>query len=111
MQHVATAQIELVHPERAGGVIDEAALFAALSERRIGGAVIDTWYKYPAAAGLLSDPGSLPFHHLDNIVMTPHMSGWTTGTIARRKATMADNINRLAAGQPLRNIVREGRAG
>jgi phosphoglycerate dehydrogenase-like enzyme len=92
-----------------GGVIDEAALFAALSERRIGGAVIDTWYRYPAAAGGISDPGSLPFHHLDNIVMTPHMSGWTRGTIARRQQTMADNINRLARGAALRNVVRPGR--
>ena len=91
-----------------GGVIDEAALFAALSARRIGGAVIDTWYRYPEAAGRLSDPGSLPFHHLDNIVMTPHMSGWTTGTISRRQRTMADNINRLARGEALRNVVRPG---
>ena len=88
--------------------MDEAALFAALRERRIGGAVIDVWYRYPAAAGDVARPAGLPFHELDNIVMTPHMSGWTRGTIARRAAVMAENINRMARGEPLRNLVREG---
>ena len=91
-----------------GGVVDEAALFAALRERRIGGAVIDVWYRYPAAPGDVARPAGLPFHELDNIVMTPHMSGWTRGTIARRAAVMAENINRMARGEPLRNLVREG---
>jgi phosphoglycerate dehydrogenase-like enzyme len=35
--------------------------------------------------------------------MTPHMSGLTNGTIARRQATIADNITRLAEGLPLIN--------
>jgi phosphoglycerate dehydrogenase-like enzyme len=37
--------------------------------------------------------------------MTPHMSGWTEGTVNRRKHSIADNINRLSAGQPLRNVL------
>ncbi len=92
-----------------GGVVDEAALFAALQEERIGGAVIDTWYRYPAQAGGVAQPGNFPFHELKNIVMTPHMSGWTRGTIARRQATMAENVNRLAHGEALANVVRAGK--
>ena len=38
--------------------------------------------------------------------MTPHMSGWTTGTVRRRQATLADNIVRLSTGQPLINVLR-----
>lgn len=91
-----------------GGVVDEAALYAALKERRIGGAVIDVWYRYPTGPGQIAAPAGLPFHELDNIVMTPHMSGWSTGTISRRQRTMADNINRLARGEALRNVVRPG---
>ncbi len=34
-----------------GPIIDEAALHAALAERRIRGATIDVWYKYPPASG------------------------------------------------------------
>ena len=92
-----------------GGVVDETALYDALAEQRIGGAVIDTWYQYPDATGAPTLPSRLPFHELPNIVMTPHMSGWTLGTIHRRQQAIADNINRLARGDALVNVVREGR--
>ena len=88
-----------------GPVIDEAALFGALEARRLGGAIIDTWYVYPSAGNPNPHPGNLPFHTLDNCTLTPHMSGWTDGTIRRRQETMAENIRRLATGQPLINIV------
>jgi Phosphoglycerate dehydrogenase and related dehydrogenases len=86
-----------------GPVIDEAALYEALEKRRIGGAIIDTWYRYPSADEPGPAPGHLAFQDLDNIVMTPHMSGWTKGTIRRRMQTIAGNINRLARGEPLVN--------
>ena len=92
-----------------GPTIDEAALFAALSENRIGGAVIDTWYRYPGPADASPLPSALPFHELTNIVMTPHMSGWTSGTIERRQQTIADNIKRCFSGQKLVNLVKEAR--
>jgi phosphoglycerate dehydrogenase-like enzyme len=37
--------------------------------------------------------------------MTPHMSGWTEGTIRRRQQTIAANINRLVRGEPLLNLL------
>jgi phosphoglycerate dehydrogenase-like enzyme len=37
--------------------------------------------------------------------MTPHMSGWTSGTVRRRQQTMADNIQRWLDGQPLNNVL------
>ena len=89
-----------------GAVIDEAALYAALRERRIGGAIIDTWYRYPAAGEAEAEPSQFAFRELDNVVMTPHMSGWTAGTVRRRQQAMAENINRLDASKPLINIVR-----
>lgn len=89
-----------------GPVIDEAALYAALKERRIGGAIIDTWYVYPGAEQPTPHPSRLPFHELDNVVMTPHMSGWTAGTIRRRQETMAANIRRLETGEALVNRLR-----
>ena len=92
-----------------GGVVDEAALYNALAGNRIAGAIIDTWYQYPDASGAPQLPSRLPFHELKNIVMTPHMSGWTAGTIRRRQQAMADNINRLARGEPLVNVVRSGK--
>jgi phosphoglycerate dehydrogenase-like enzyme len=88
-----------------GPVVDQTALYNALKERRIGGAVIDTWYAYPADINAKTLPARLPFHELDNIVMTPHMSAWTDGTVRRRQQTMAENIGRLERGEPLINVV------
>ncbi len=89
-----------------GPVIDEQALFDALTNKSIAGAIIDTWYQYPAGAHQKAEPSRLPFHELDNVVMTPHMSGWTTGTVRRRQATIAENIRRLSSGEALLNQVR-----
>jgi phosphoglycerate dehydrogenase-like enzyme len=88
-----------------GPVIDEGALYEALKARRIAGAIIDTWYRYPQADDPSPLPSALPFHELDTVVMTPHMSGWTQGTIARRQAVIAANIDNLAASRPLVNVV------
>ncbi|MGG5819105.1 2-hydroxyacid dehydrogenase [Falsiroseomonas sp. HW251] len=93
-----------------GPVVEQRALYEALRDRRIGGAVIDTWYRYPGPGELQGRPGDLPFEELPNLLMTPHMSGWTDGTIRRRQATMAENIRRLMRGEPLLNLVRPAAA-
>jgi phosphoglycerate dehydrogenase-like enzyme len=92
-----------------GPTIDERSLYEALKSRQIAGAVIDTWYHYPSPAQPRILPSKYPFHELPNIVMTPHMSGWTSGTINRRRQTIADNIGRRAAGKPCVNVVRPER--
>ena len=89
-----------------GPVIEEQALFDALSAGRIGGAIIDTWYQYPTQGQAECAPSKLDFASLPNLVMTPHMSGWTSGTVRRRQATLAENIARLADGRALLNVVR-----
>jgi phosphoglycerate dehydrogenase-like enzyme len=88
-----------------GGLIDEGALYRALRERRIAGAAIDVWYHY-AAPGERRAPATEPFWELDNIIMTPHVAGWTDGTVRYRWAAIAENLRRLAAGEPLQNVVR-----
>ncbi len=88
-----------------GPIVDEDALFAALGERTIGGAVLDTWYRYPSGADASIRPSRHPFHELENVVMTPHCSGWTEGLMERRFTVIADNLERLVAGQPLVNQV------
>jgi len=89
-----------------GPVIDEDALYAALKDRRIAGGVIDTWYQYPdIAKDPKVRPSRHPFHELDNVIMTPHMSGWTEGASKRRWEVMIDNIERLAAGRELLHVV------
>ena len=94
-----------------GPLCDEQALFMALQERRIGGAVLDTWWRYPSAAEPAPRPASLPFHELANVVMTPHSSGWTEGLFHRRGGQIAQNLDSLTNGTPLINVVRAGRVG
>ena len=97
-----------------GATVDEAALYAACRDRRIGGAVIDTWYSYPAQSGTgdvpVHRPSRFPFHELDNVVMTPHACAWTDALAERRCRVIATNLDRLARGEPLLNLVRAPRA-
>jgi phosphoglycerate dehydrogenase-like enzyme len=88
-----------------GAVIDEKALYDALASRQIGGAVIDTWYQYPTPTQTECAPSKFDFAALDNVLMTPHMSGWTAGTVRRRQETLADNIGRLSRGEALVNVL------
>ena len=94
-----------------GAVVDERDLFNALAAEQLGGAIIDTWYVYPSPDDPNPMPGNLPFQSLPNVIITPHMSGWTNGTVRRRTETCAENVNRLAAGQPLINLIGAGRRG
>jgi phosphoglycerate dehydrogenase-like enzyme len=89
-----------------GPVIQEKALYEVLQAKRIGGAIIDTWYTYPNSDNLETLPSNLPFETLTNLVMTPHMSGWTNGTVLRRQQAIAENIRRLEMQLPLVNIVK-----
>jgi phosphoglycerate dehydrogenase-like enzyme len=87
-----------------GPVVDEEALYRALRAHRIQGAAVDVWYRYPQD-DRPSAPSRFPFHKLDNIIITPHMSGWMKGTREKRFKFIAENIDRLAAGKTLRNVV------
>ncbi len=93
-----------------GPTVDEEALYVALRDRRIGGAVIDTWYSYPAQRGpdelLVHPPSRFPFRELDNLIMTPHASAWTVALAERRCRIIAANLDHLARGEPLVNVVR-----
>jgi phosphoglycerate dehydrogenase-like enzyme len=90
-------------------VLDEEALFRALSERRIAGATLDVWYQYPSAAEPSARPSRFAFERLPNVHCTPHSSAWTEEMFDRRFATIAENLRRLQLGQPLTNVVRAAR--
>ena len=90
-----------------GALIDEIALFEALRSKRIGGAILDTWWQYPEQGQETGACSNLPFHELDNSILTPHASGWTDGLLPRRCGVIADNINRIGRGETPINIVRK----
>ncbi len=93
----------LVNVSRAQ-IVDADALYRTLVERRIGGAALDVWYRYPTDAGPTL-PASQPFHELPNVLMTPHVSGWTDGMLQARAGVIAENIRRTARGELPLNLV------
>lgn len=76
-----------------GGIVDQDALVAALRSGALRGAGLDVFATEPL------DLHS-PLFDLDNIVLTPHVAGVTTGTSRRRAAAVAENVHRTAAGLP-----------
>jgi phosphoglycerate dehydrogenase-like enzyme len=88
-----------------GQVVDEDAVYAALRDRKIGGAALDVWWQYPTAGDPERRGSRHPFHELPNVIVTPHNSGWTAGMVRRRWDEIADNIGRFARGDSLINIV------
>jgi phosphoglycerate dehydrogenase-like enzyme len=87
-----------------GPLVDEGALFDALSHGDIRAAAIDVWYRYPAGPGETTPPATLPFGELTNVLMTPHSSGVTTDTFVGRAGDIAANIGRLARSETLHNV-------
>jgi len=85
-------------------IIDEEALYRALAQRTIAGAALDVWYRYPTGAGP-TFPARHPFQELPNVLMTPHVSGWTEGMLEARAKLIAENIHRTARGEPPGNLI------
>jgi phosphoglycerate dehydrogenase-like enzyme len=85
-------------------IVDEQALYSALAGGRLAGAALDVWYRYPSSAGSTA-PATAPFHDLSNVIMTPHVSGWTEGMIEARAKVIAENIARTARGEAPLNAI------
>jgi phosphoglycerate dehydrogenase-like enzyme len=81
-----------------GGVVDEAALVEALRMGAIRGAALDVFAQEPL-------PADSPLWTLPNVVLSPHVSGFTLEYDNRAMALFADNLRRYVAGEPLLNVV------
>ena len=85
-------------------IIDEGALYRALSGGKLAGAALDVWYRYPTTPEPTL-PATQPFHELGNVILTPHVSGWTEGMLEARAKLIAGNIERTARGErPINEI-------
>jgi phosphoglycerate dehydrogenase-like enzyme len=81
-----------------GPLVDEAALAAALREKKIGGAALDVFPKEPLAA-------DSPLWDVPNLLITPHTAALTDKLWERHYALFSDNLRRYLAGQPLLAVV------
>jgi phosphoglycerate dehydrogenase-like enzyme len=85
-----------------GPIVDEAALVAALQERRIRGAALDVFTTEPL-------PSEHPFYGFDNVLLSPHCADNTPGWLEGAMGFFLENLQRFRDGQPLLNRVDKGR--
>ncbi|MGQ9684253.1 MAG: D-2-hydroxyacid dehydrogenase [Anaerolineae bacterium] len=82
-----------------GALFDEEALIAALRSGQIGGVGLDVFAQEPL-------PRSSPLWRMENAILTPHVSGSSTGNSERLSMLFAENLARYVQGQPLLNLVK-----
>lgn len=75
-----------------GGIVDEAALFQVLKEKKIAGAALDVFEKEPP-------PADLPFFGLENVMVTPHMAAMTDLALVNMAVDVSRGILDALAGK------------
>jgi phosphoglycerate dehydrogenase-like enzyme len=80
-----------------GPVVDEAALLAALRERRIAGAALDVYDVEPL-------PATHPLRSLENTLLLPHIGYVTTDGYRRWFGEVVEDIVAWSAGRPIRTL-------
>jgi D-3-phosphoglycerate dehydrogenase / 2-oxoglutarate reductase len=78
-----------------GGIIDEPALYEALSTGGLAGAGLDVFEAEPT-------PVDNRLLQLDNVIASPHMAGVTTESVAGMARVTAENILGVLDGRPNR---------
>jgi D-3-phosphoglycerate dehydrogenase len=76
-----------------GGLVDEAALYAALAAGKLAGAGVDVFSPEPP----LTDN---PLFTLANVIVAPHMAGNSRESLDRKSLTVVRNILSVLEGKP-----------
>src|ERR687886_2019096 len=74
-----------------GGIVDEAALYAALKEGRVAGAGLDVFAAEPCTDS--------PLFELDSVVVTPHLGASTEEAQERAGVSVARSVRLALAGE------------
>lgn len=79
-----------------GGVVDHNALIPLLREHKIAGAALDVFPTEPL-------PADSPLWKLPNVILTPHVAGFSPHYDERAAMLFAENLHRYLANLPLYN--------
>ena len=90
-EQLATVKPSLILVNAArGGIVDEAALFAALKEGRVGAAGLDVYASEPCTDS--------PLFELENVVATPHLGASTAEAQEKAGVSVARSVRLALAG-------------
>lgn len=81
-----------------GSIVNEADLVRGLKKGWLAGAGLDVFEQEPL-------PEDSPLWELENVIMSPHISGFTPHYDERTTDIFAENLRRYLAGEPLLNLV------
>ncbi|MFT4470254.1 D-2-hydroxyacid dehydrogenase [Arthrobacter sulfonylureivorans] len=81
-----------------GASVDTQALVEALRAGAIAGAALDVFEIEPL-------PADHPLWSMDNVIISPHLSGDARGWLPQLAGQFADNFGRYVRQQPLENVI------
>jgi phosphoglycerate dehydrogenase-like enzyme len=81
-----------------GGIVDETALYEALSSGRLFGAALDVFEKEPPAAGH-------PLFRIPTFVATPHVGAGTIDSREQTSVAVAEQLLEVLKGGEGRNVL------
>lgn len=88
--------VRLVNAAR-GGIVDEQALYRALTSGKVAGAALDVFEQEPTTAS--------PLFELKNVIVTPHLGASTYEAQDHNAVAIADQILKVFRGEPVPNAV------
>jgi phosphoglycerate dehydrogenase-like enzyme len=85
-----------------GEIVDEEGLYESLKRGILKGAAIDVWYAYPRDGDMEVHSSRFPIHELPNVVLSPHVAGFTQQAAELNIEQSIENIRSyLRTGSPL----------
>jgi D-3-phosphoglycerate dehydrogenase len=100
----STPQFKLMKPTAylinmaRGPIVDQVALYTALTDHTIAGAALDVLEQEPP-------PADEPLLKLDNVLITPHSSSWSAESVVQLRHDAAHNVVVALRGEEPRSVV------